>query len=171
MENLTLNWYAIYTRSRHEQKVYERIREKEIELFLPLFEQWSRRRDRRKRIQVPLFPGYLFVQTQMDPYSYYTILKTNGVVKILSNGRVPTPIPDEQIHALQTLTKNNMAITPCQYLKEGERVRVTHGPLIGTEGILLRMKPNKNRLVLSVDLIKKSVSLELDELDVEPIFL
>lgn len=99
MENLTLNWYAIYTRSRHEQKVYE------------------------------------------------------------------------QIHALQTLTKNNMAITPCQYLKEGERVRVINGPLIGTEGILIRMKPNKNRLVLSVDLIKKSVSLELDELDVEPILL
>lgn len=64
-----------------------------------------------------------------------------------------------------------MAITPCQYLKEGERVRVINGPLIGTEGILIRMKPNKNRLVLSVDLIKKSVSLELDELDVEPILL
>lgn len=139
MENLTLNWYAIYTRSRHEQKVYERIREKKMK--------------------------YFFL------YSYYTILKTNGVVKILSNGGVPTPIPDEQIHALQTLTKNNMAITPCQYLKEGERVRVINGPLIGTEGILIRMKPNKNRLVLSVDLIKKSVSLELDELDVEPILL
>lgn len=166
-----MNWYAIYTRSRHEEKVYDRIREKKIEVFLPLIERWSRRRDRRKRIQVPLFPGYLFVWTQMDQYAYYEILKTQSVVRILCSGGVPAPIPDEQINGIQILMKNNMAITPCQYLKEGERVRVVNGPLVGIEGILIKIKPNKNRLVLSIDLIKESVSVELDELDVEPIHL
>lgn len=166
-----MNWYAIYTRSRHEEKVYDRISEKKIEVFLPLIERWSHRRDRRKRIHVPLFPGYLFVRTQMDQYAYYEILKTKSVVRILCSGGIPAPIPDEEIHGIQILMKNSIAITPCQYLKEGERVRVVNGPLVGIEGILIKIKPNKNRLVLSIDLIKESVSVELDELDVEPIHL
>ena len=166
-----MNWYAIYTRSRHEKRVYERLSEKKIEAFLPLIEQWSRRKDRRKRIQVPLFPGYLFVQSPMDQYAYYEILKTESVVRILCSGGIPTPIPDRQINNVQILMKNRIAVTPCQYLKEGERVRVAHGPLVGIEGILIKLKPDKNRLVLSIDLIKESVSVELDELDVEPIRL
>jgi transcriptional antiterminator NusG len=170
-DNLTLNWYAIYTRSRHEQKVYDRLREKEIEVFLPLIQRWSRRKDRKKSIRVPLFPGYLFVRTQMDQFAYYEILKTKSVVRILCSAGVPAPIPDEQIHGIQILMKNNIAITPCQYLKAGERARVVNGPLTGIEGILIKIKPNKNRLVLSVDLIKESVSVELDEIDVEPIHL
>jgi transcriptional antiterminator NusG len=166
-----LNWYAIYTRSRHEHRVYDRLSEKKIEAFLPLIERWSRRRDRKKSIRVPLFPGYLFVRTQMDQYAHYEILKTRSVVRILCSSGIPAPIPDEQIHGIQILMKNNIVITPCQYLKAGERVRVVNGPLVGIEGILIKIKPNKNRLVLSVDLIKESVSVELDELDVEPIRL
>jgi transcriptional antiterminator NusG len=107
----------------------------------------------------------------MDQYAYYEILKTQSVVRILCSGGVPAPIPDEQINGIQILMKNRIAITPCQYLKEGERVRVVNGPLVGIEGILIKIEPNKNRLVLSIDLIKESVSVELDELDVEPIHL
>lgn len=166
-----MHWYAIYTKSRHEQKTYDRLLKKNIETFLPLVERWSRRRDRRKRINLPLFPGYLFVHSQMDAHTHLEILKTDSVVRILGNDGKPIPIPDEQIFGIQTLIKNGMAITPFPYLKEGMRVRVVNGPLIGIEGILLKTQPNKHRLVLSVDLLKESVSVEIDELDVEPLHL
>ena len=166
-----MNWYAVYTQSRHEQKVYDRLLKKNIETFLPLIERWSRRKDRRKRINLPLFPGYLFVRTLMDAYSHLEILKTDSVVRILGNDGNPIPIPEEQIFAIQALIKSGMAVTPCTYLKEGMRVRVVNGPLIGIEGILLKAQPKKHRLVLSVDLLKESVSVEIDELDVEPVHL
>lgn len=166
-----MHWYAIYTRSRHEQKVYQRLKEKDFETFLPLIERWSRRRDRRKKIHLPLFPGYLFVQTDMNGEIYLNILKTDSVVRILCNEGKPAPIPDEQINPIQVLMKNGIAVTPFPYLKEGMRVRVVNGPLIGVEGILIKTKPSKHRLVLSVDLLQESVSVEMDELDVEPIRL
>lgn len=164
-------WYAIYTQSRHEQKVYKQLIKKEIETFLPLIEQWSRRKDRRKRIRLPLFAGYLFVRTLMDAYTHLEILKTDSVVRILGSNGKPIPIPNEQIFAIQALIKSGMAVTPCAYLREGMKVRVVNGPLIGVEGILLKTQPQKHRLVLSVDLLKESVSVEIDELDVEPILL
>ncbi|MBS3921148.1 MAG: UpxY family transcription antiterminator [Deltaproteobacteria bacterium] len=166
-----MHWYATYTKSRHEQKVRERLTRKEIETFLPLVERWSRRRDRRKRINLPLFPGYLFVHSKMDAHAHLEILKTDSMVRILGNDGKPIPIPDEQIFAIQALVKNGMAITPLPYLKEGVRVRVVNGPLIGIEGILLKSRPQKHRLVISVDLLKESVSVEIDELDVEALHL
>lgn len=165
------HWYAIYTQSRHEQKVYKHLIKKEIETFLPLIEQWSRRKDRRKRISLPLFPGYLFVRALLNAYTHLEILKTDSVVRILGNDGKPIPIPDEQIFAIKALIKSGMAVTPCAYLKEGMKVRVVNGPLIGVEGILLKIQPQKHRLVLSVDLLKEAVSAEIDELDVEPILL
>jgi transcriptional antiterminator NusG len=168
---LDLNWYAVYTRSRHEQKVNDRLREKNIETFLPLIERWSRRKDRRKRIHLPLFPGYVFVHTLMDNDTRLEILKTESVVRILRNGGRPATIPDEQINAVKVLVESGISPTPHPYLKEGMRVRVVHGPLIGIEGVLLKTKPNKHRLVLSVDILQKSVCVEIDELSVEPINL
>jgi transcriptional antiterminator NusG len=164
-------WYAIYTRSRHEHKVHHRLREKNIESFLPLIERWSRRRDRRKRIQLPLFPSYVFVRAKMDGHTYLEILKTRSVVRLLCSNGKPATIPNEQINAIQVLMKNGISATPYPYLKEGMKVRVVNGPLIGIEGILIKTKPNKHRLILSVDLIQESVSVEMDELDVEPIHL
>ena len=166
-----MDWYAVYTQSRHEQKVNDRLLKKKIETFLPLIERWSRRKDGRKRIHIPLFPGYHFVKTSMDAYAHLEILKTDSVLRILGNDGKPIPIPNEQIFTIHALIKNGVAVTPCPYLKEGMRVRVVHGPLIGVEGILLKTQPQKHRLVLSVDLIKESVSVEIDELDVEPITL
>jgi transcriptional antiterminator NusG len=166
-----MNWYATYTRSKHEQKVNDRLEKKNIETFLPLIERWSRRKDRRKKIHLPLFPGYLFVRTEMDVHTHLEILKTDSVVRVLCYNGKPAPIPDEQIHAIQVLVKNGMAVSPYPYLKEGMRVRVVNGPLNGLEGILIKAKPNKHRLILSVDLIQESVSVEIDELDVEPIHL
>jgi transcription termination/antitermination protein NusG len=165
------HWYAVYTKSRHERKVHDRLLEKKMEIFLPLVERWSRRKDRRKKVVLPLFPSYLFVHAWMDSYTHVEILKTDSVVRILGNNGKPFPIPDEQIFAIQALTKSGMVVTPCAYLKEGMKVRVVNGPLIGVEGILLKIQPQKHRLVLSVDLLKESVSAEIGELDVEPILL
>jgi len=166
---LQLNWYAVYTRSRHEQKVNDRLREKNIETFLPLIERWSRRKDRRKRVHLPLFPGYLFVHTLMDNHTRLDILKTESVVRILRNEGGPAAIPDQQINAIQVLMNSGISPTPHPYLKEGMRVRVADGPLIGIEGILLKVKPNKHRLILSVDILQESVCVEIDDLSVEPI--
>jgi transcriptional antiterminator NusG len=107
----------------------------------------------------------------MDAHSHLDILKTDSVVRILGNDGKPIPIPDEQIFAIRVLIKSGIAVTPCAYLKEGMRVRVVNGPLIGIEGILLKTQPKKNRLVLSVDLLKESVSVEIDEFDVESMHL
>jgi transcription antitermination factor NusG len=166
-----MNWYAVYTRSRHEQKTNERLLEKKIETFLPLIERWSRRKDRRKRIQIPLFPGYLFVRTLLEAQIHLEILKTEGVVQILGNNENPIPIPGEQIRAIQSLIRNGVAIERHPYLKEGMKVRVVNGPLMGIEGILVKTETKKNRLIISVDLLQESVSVEMDDLDIEPISL
>ena len=164
-----MDWYAVYTRSRHEQKANERLLEKKVETFLPLIERWSRRKDRRKRIHIPLFPGYLFVRTLLGAKNHLEILKTDGVVRILGNNENPIPIPDEQIHAIQSLIRNGVAIERHPYLKEGMKVRVVNGPLTGIEGILLKTQAKRNRLVISVDLLQESVSVEMDDRDIEPI--
>ena len=166
---MSLEWYAIHTSSHHEQRVYERLVKKSIHAFLPKMEVWSRRKDRRKRIQVPLFPGYLFVNVDLDPYITLEILDTPGVAYILGNNGKFTPIPENQIASIQKLLKNDVLIKPYPYLKIGQRVRIVNGPLMGCEGILLKIKPNKQRLIVSIDLLKRSISAEIDEFDVEPI--
>jgi len=165
------DWYAVYTRARHEQKANERLLEKKIETFLPLIERWSRRKDRRKRIQIPLFPGYLFVRALLEAQIHLEILKTDGVVQILGNNENPIPIPGEQIRAIQSLIQNGVAIERHPYLKEGMKVRVVNGPLTGIEGILVKTQTKKNRLIISVDLLQESVSVEIDDVDIEPISL
>lgn len=166
---MSLEWYAVHTASRHEQKVHDRLIEKSIHTFLPKMEVWSRRKDRRKRIQVPLFPGYLFVKVYLDNDIWLRVLKTPGVVYILRNGGKCTPIPENQITSIQTLLQNDVLISPYPYLKIGQKVRIVNGPLMGCEGILVREKPNKQRLIISIDLLKRSVCAEIHEADVEPI--
>jgi len=166
---MSLEWYAIHTSSHHEQRVYERLVKKSIHAFLPKMEVWSRRKDRRKRIQVSLFPGYLFVNVDLDPYVILEILNTPGVAYILRNNGKFTPIPENQIASIQKLLKNDVLIKPYPYLKIGQRVRIVNGPLMGCEGILLKIKPNKQRLIVSIDLLKRSISADIDEFDVDPI--
>jgi transcription antitermination factor NusG len=105
----------------------------------------------------------------MDNDNRLEILKTESVVRILRNEGGPATIPAEQINAIKALMKSGISPTPHPYLREGMRVRVVHGPLIGIEGILLKTKPDKHRLVLSVDLLQESVCVEIDDLSVEPI--
>ena len=169
-ENLLL-WYCIHTRSRHEDVVYQRFEDKQIEAFLPKLEVWSRRKDRKKKIQKALFPGYLFVHDSLAPAHRLEILKTPGVVRILGNEKGPSSVPDSQIESIKTILAGKSAVSPFPYLREGQLVRVVYGPLKGSEGFLLKIKEGKEKLVISVDLLQRSVAVEIDGASVEPVSL
>lgn len=161
-------WFALYVQVNHEKEVAKRLESKEVISFLPLMECWSKRLDRRKKIQVPLFPGYVFLNTVLDNYTNLHILKTPGALSILRNSEGPLPIPSYQIENLMTMTRAGRPLILHQYLKEGDWVQVVRGPLAGCIGILNRLDHKRGRLVVSVDIIKKSVAVELDTEDVEP---
>jgi len=161
-------WYALYVQVNHEREVVKRLEQKEVACFLPLMGTWSKRRDRRKRIQLPMFPGYVFVHVCLDSYVNLTIVKTPGALNLLHNSEGPLTIPSYQIENLRTMIDSAQSLEAHNYLREGEWVQVVRGPLAGCIGILNRVDPKRGRLVVSVDIIKKSVSVELDVEDVEP---
>jgi transcriptional antiterminator NusG len=159
------DWYAIWTRSRHEQVVREQLEQKGFEAFLPTIPKWSRWKDRKKRIAWPLFPGYCFAR--FDAGARLPVLKCTGVVNIISFENEPAPIPEHEIDGIRQLVESDLAYDPCPMIREGMMVEVMHGPLKGVFGRLLR-KNEKARLVLSVDLIGQAVSVEVDAADVRP---
>lgn len=162
-------WYAVFTRSRHEQRVFERLASTETEVFLPMMESVRKWSDRRKRIQLPLFPGYLFAKIIWNPDSRLTVLKDPGVVRIVSDYENPAPIPEEQILAIQRLITYDIPLDPCPHIRVGQRVEIRRGSLKGLQGILLRKK-GEYRFVISVDLIQKSVSVEINAEDLLPLY-
>jgi transcriptional antiterminator NusG len=161
-------WYAVHTRSRHEEVVRRLLVGKAIEIFLPRMEAWSRRVDRRKRIQVPLFRGYLFVNVAMDRQVWSEIVRTRGVVRVLGNSGGCVPVPESQIESVRTLLAGETEFRPHPYPEAGRRVRVINGPLAGCHGILLKKGAKRGRLVIAVDIIRQAVSVEIDGADVEP---
>jgi transcription antitermination factor NusG len=156
-------WYAIHTRSRHEKRVLDELVRKDVEAFLPTITRWSRWKDRRKKIDWPLFPGYCFAR--FDTTAVLPVLKCPGVVAIVSIEGKPAPIPSEEIESIRTLVTSDLKYDPCPLIKEGALVEVTTGPLRGVVGRLVR-KGAHARLVLSVDLIGQAVSVEVDAADV-----
>lgn len=158
-------WFAIWTRSRHEQVVREQIEAQGLEAFLPTITRWSRWKDRRKKIDWPLFPGYCFAR--FEPRQRLSVLKCPGVVSIVSIDGEIAPIPDVEIDGIRRLVTSELQYDPCPLIQEGSMVEVTHGPLKGVCGRLLR-KGAHARLVLAVDLIGQAVSVEVDAADVRP---
>jgi transcription termination/antitermination protein NusG len=158
-------WFAIWTRSRHEQVVREQIERKHLDAFLPTIPKWSRWKDRKKKIDWPLFPGYCFAR--FKPEESLAILKCTGVVNIVSFEGRPAPIPDHEIEGIRRLVESDLQYDPCPMIQEGMMVEVSHGPLKGVVGRLLR-KGAHARLVLSVELIGQAVSVEVDAADVKP---
>lgn len=156
-------WFAIWTHSHCEQLVHDQLVANAFDAYLPTVRTWSRRGGRRRLIPLPMFPGYLFVHHPMDKRSHVEVLKARGVVKVLGErwDRL-APIPDAEIEALQRVLNTELPVLPHPYLREGQRVRIDGGPLAGLEGILLRSRPNRGLLVLSVDLLHRSVAVEVD---------
>jgi transcriptional antiterminator NusG len=161
------SWFAIWTRSRHEKIVRDQLAKKtDVDVFLPTIGKWSRWKDRKKKIDWPLFPGYVFAR--FVPDERVGILKVDGVVQIISNNGILSAIPDEEIDSIRTLVDSELAYDPVPLIKEGDMVKVTSGPLKGVVGRLVQKKGVSARLVLSVDLIGQAVSVEVDAADVKP---
>jgi transcription termination/antitermination protein NusG len=158
-------WYALWTRSRHEQVVRTQLEQKQIEAFLPTVTKWSRWKDRKKLVDWPLFPGYCFAK--FDPNARLPVLTCAGVVNIVSFEGEPAPIPEHEIAGIRQLVDSELAFDPCPLVREGMMVEVVYGPLKGVVGRLVR-KNDKARLVLAVDLIGQAVSVEVDAADVRP---
>lgn len=168
-KTLEPEWYAVHLKSRHEFKVADRLTMKGIETFLPQVERARKWKDRKKMIAFPLFPGYLFVHTTRESQNLLRVLKVAGVVRIISTiPGEPDTIPEDQILSLKKLVDNKGEIDPYPYLNEGQRVRITTGPLQGVEGILVE-KLDKHLLVLSVDVLRQGVALTINAGDVEKV--
>jgi transcription antitermination factor NusG len=162
-----VRWYAAYTCANHEKKVREQLEQRAVESFLPLYETVRRWRDRRIRLRLPLFPGYIFVHLAAE--DRLKVLEVAGVVRIVSfNGKL-TALPSDEIEGLKRSLVDGVRAEPCPFLTVGRRVRVKSGPFAGRQGILLRRKKNL-RLVLSVDVIMRSLAIDIDASEVEPIF-
>jgi transcription antitermination factor NusG len=159
------SWYALYTYPRHEKRVVQQIEQHRISCFLPLYRSVRRWKDRRKELELALFPGYVFVRIALQ--DRLRVLQLASAVRFVSfNGR-PLPLPQGEMDALMNGLKSGVRAEPHPYLTVGRRVNVKHGPLAGSQGILTRRK-DKFRVVLSLELIMRSVAVEVDEADVEP---
>ena len=158
-------WFAVWTRSRHEQVVREQLERKRVEAFLPMITRWSHWKDRKKKIDWPLFPGYCFAK--FDPEDVLPILKCTGVVNIVSFEGKPASIPEQELDSVRLLIGSELQYDPCPMIHEGMMVEVTHGPLKGVVGRLTRKDAPKARLVISVNLIGQAVSVEVDAADVK----
>ncbi len=161
-------WYVIHTRCHHEVKVEERLRNRGLEVFLPRLTTVSRRRDRKKLLHVPLFPGYLFVQNILESPTYYAILNLPGVVRILANNGRLQPVPTQTIKSIRLAVASDQPYYPHQYLQKGTRVRVMEGPLAGVIGIILESKEKKRKIVIEVELFRRAMAVELEDEAVEP---
>ncbi|HXM63361.1 MAG TPA: UpxY family transcription antiterminator [Terriglobales bacterium] len=162
---LNSHWYAAHVCSRHEKQVARQLEERRVSCFLPVYRSVRRWKDRRKELDLVLFPGYVFVH--LDLKDRLRVLQVPSVVRFVSFNGHPAPLPDSEIEALNSGLAGGVRAEPHPYLKVGRRVRVKYGPLAGAQGILVRRK-DKFRVVLSIDLIMRSVAVEVDEADVEP---
>lgn len=160
-------WYVIQTFSNHEGKVENGLLKKGFEIFLPRVTVCSRRKDRKKLLNTPLFPGYLFVHTVIWPKDFYKIIKMPGVVRLLGiKGRI-VPVSLETIESIKTTIASGRLYYPWNNLAPGMRVMVAEGPLEGAVGVILRTR-GKKRLVISVELMNVAVVVELENDAVEP---
>jgi transcription antitermination factor NusG len=157
----------LWTRSNCEQLVHDQLRAQGFAPFLPATLAWSRRAGVRRTFAVPLFPGYLFLRDALDRTSLARVLGTRGVVRVLGERwEQPAVVPDEEVEAVRRLIESRLAARAHPYLREGRRLRILHGPLAGLEGILLRLRQGRGLLVLSVNLLQRSVAVEVDCADV-----
>lgn len=156
-------WYVLWTRSHCEQLVSAQLSERGYRVFLPTIDAWSRRGGRRHLIRVPMFPGYLFMNVCLDKTSDTDVRKARGLVTILGESwEQRATVPEAEVAAIQRLVYSRLPAFPHPYLREGQRVRITRGPMADVEGILVRINPRKGFVVLSVDLLQRSVAVEVD---------
>jgi transcriptional antiterminator NusG len=159
-------WFAVYTKSRFEQKVEQRLADRSFECFLPRVKVWSRRRDRRLKIDVPAFPGYLFVRTRLWADRFHELITVPGLVRLVSVSGRPVPVPDEDIDSIRLLMARQAEVRPHPFVT-GDKVMVVSGPLTGARGIVRKIRAQRQRLIVGLELLHRAVSVELEDLAVE----
>jgi len=162
------SWFAVQTKARHEKRIAAELQEKGLFAFLPLsteLHQWS---DRKRRVEVPLFAGYVFVRLGWRQSSRIYVLQTNGVFGFVGVRGVGSPIPDEQIETLQTIVRERIPISPHPFLNVGQKVRIRGGSLDGICGILSAINDDRS-LIVSVNSIQRSLAIRIDGYGIEPV--
>jgi len=160
------HWYAAYTSANHEKRVAEQFGIRSVEYYLPVYSSVRRWKDRRVTLQLPLFPSYVFVRLALC--DRLRILRIPGVVRLVGFDGAPTALPDSEIECLRSGLEGGNRVEPHPYLRVGRRVQVKSGPMEGMQGILLKRK-SKFRVVLSIELIQRSIAVEIDESDLESV--
>jgi transcriptional antiterminator NusG len=166
---MTESWYALWTHSHCEQLVHDQLTQRGFRAFLPTVDVWSRRRGIRRLVRVPMFAGYLFVHHLMDKHAHVEMKKTRGLVRVLGERWDQLAvISNEEMASVQRVANANTPVLPFPYLREGQRVRITAGPLSGVEGFFVDGNAQRGTLVVSVHLLQRSVSVAVDATDVAP---
>ncbi len=161
-------WYVLHTKSRAENVVSEGLTKKHVEVFLPKITVQSRRKDRRKMIRLPLFPGYVFVRTDLSPGHHLEIVKTAGAVKLVGSTHGPIPVPKETIQSLQIMVATDAPITTGFMFTKGDPVMVISGPFSGVIGIFDHYR-GQGRIIVHIEALGQFASVEVDACDVEKI--
>ena len=161
-----VQWYAAYTSANHEKRVAQQLEWRSVEHFLPVYESLRRWKDRRVRLQLPLFPGYVFVRLALR--DRLRVLAVPGVARLVGFNGHPTPVPAVDFEAIRASLAGNREVQPHPYVRCGQRVRVLSGPLAGFSGIVVRQK-NRARFVVSFDVLERSVAVEMDDSDLHAV--
>jgi transcription elongation factor/antiterminator RfaH len=159
-------WYVLHTKSRFENVVNEVLGKKSIEVFLPKITVRSKRRDRKAMIRIPLFPGYLFVKTDLAPESHLEIVKTAGAVRLIGSKQGPVSVPEETIDSLKIMVTGDHAVTTGSSLKKGDKVLVVSGPFVGVTGTFIRYG-GKGRVVVNIEALGQYAGVEVSEDEIE----
>lgn len=160
------SWYVLHTRSRFENVVNDGLFKKSLDVFLPKHQVPSKRRDRRVVIRVPLFPGYVFVKTDLNPEQHISILKTIGVVRIIGNKDGPLAVPEETIESLKIMVAGDQTVATGKRFRKGDRIIVVNGPFAGVTGYFLRYR-GKGRVVVNFEALGQYAGVDVNEEDVE----
>ena len=161
-------WFAVHTRSRHEKKIASQLSDKCITTFVPAVREIHRWTDRLKTVEMPLFPCYVFLCVKGWREIHQQIVRTPGVFQWVTSHGEPAQIPDSEIEAVRKMLDTGVEITPYPFLKVGRKVRIRGGCLKGVEGILVK-KNKDSRLLVSINLIQRSMSIPLQGYEVEPV--
>lgn len=159
------SWYAVYTRARHEKRAADELARRSIEVYLPLYETARQWKNGRHFVQMPLFPGYAFVRMALR--NRISALRAPGVVDFVGYGGRPAALDGEEITNLRRALGEGRKVEPHPFLSEGKKVRITAGPLTGLAGVVVRRK-GQVQFVVSVELIQRSVLVEIDSAELEP---
>ena len=166
MDTLERSWYVLHTKSRFENVVNDGLIKKSFEVFLPKIKVPSRRRDRKAMIRIPLFPGYVFVKTDLNPLEHLEIVKTAGAVRLIGTKDSPVPVPEPTVDSLKIMVSTDYPVDTGTRLRKGDPVLVVAGPFAGVRGAFVRYR-GRGRVLVDIEALGQYAGVEVQEEDIE----